>query len=239
MAKEGEIAYLRLLGEAGVRHAANKPFSDQNCHAYLMELGAIMALLPPPPASLLDIGCGTGWTSAFFARRGYDVVGVDIADDMIAQANLNKQRQQLANLHFRVADYEDLAFSEEFDCAVFYDSLHHAVDEQAAICMAYRSLRPGGVCITSEPGRGHHKKSVALGCIENFNVTEKDMPLRKIFALGKRAGFTQFRAFPHAIDLGQKIYGGRGARKASLLGSIGRALRWYLISNSGIGLMVK
>src|SRR5207244_11070644 len=86
MAKSGEIDYLKNLGAAGVWHAANKPFSDPGCGRYLAELGAILALLPPPPARLLDLGCGTGWTSVFFARAGYDVVGVDLAPDMIAHA---------------------------------------------------------------------------------------------------------------------------------------------------------
>src|SRR5947209_908993 len=92
MAKNGEIGYLSKLSEAAIRHAVNKPFSDPGCCRYLAEMGALLALLPPPPARLLDLGCGTGWTSVFFARAGYDVVGVDIAPDMIAHAEENRDR---------------------------------------------------------------------------------------------------------------------------------------------------
>src|SRR6516164_2425848 len=106
MAKQGERDYLKKLNADSVRHAVNKPFSDPDCGSYLMEIGAIMTLLPPPPARLLDVGCGTGWTSLFFARRGYEVVGVDIAPDMIHHANENKQRAQLDNVRFLVCDYE-------------------------------------------------------------------------------------------------------------------------------------
>ena len=86
MAKQGEIDYLMRIGEAGARHAAGKPYSDVGCGSYLMQIGCIMSLLPQPPCRLLDAGCGTGWTSVLFARRGYDVVGVDISEDMIFHA---------------------------------------------------------------------------------------------------------------------------------------------------------
>ena len=79
MAKQGEIDYLKNIGQDGIQHAVHKPFSDPECGKYLSELGAVFTLLPPPPARLLDIGCGTGWTSRFFARRGYEVVGIDMA----------------------------------------------------------------------------------------------------------------------------------------------------------------
>src|SRR5437763_5973390 len=109
MPKTGEIDYLKKLGAAGVRHAIDKPFSDPDCPRYLAEMAAVLALLPPPPARLLDLGCGTGWTSVFFARAGYDVVGLDLAPDMIAHAEANGTRAGLDRLEFVVADYEEMA----------------------------------------------------------------------------------------------------------------------------------
>jgi SAM-dependent methyltransferase len=152
MPKAGEITYLQLAGEASIEHATNKPFSDERCGQFLIALGAIRMRLPPPPARLLDLGCGTGWTSCLFAKMGYDVVGQDIAPDMIHYANVNKQRYQTPNVRFTVCDYEDMQFADEFDGAVFFDCLHHAEDERLALKMVYRALRPGGICVTHEPG---------------------------------------------------------------------------------------
>ena len=139
--KQGEIDYMRQIGEDGARSAYDKPFSHFTCSKNLVDLGLIMTLLPQPPGRLLDLGCGTGWTSAFFARRGYRVVGQDIAPDMIRFAEQNKTRYEASQLEFIVSDYESMSFSEPFDCAVFYDSLHHAVDERAALQSVYRALR--------------------------------------------------------------------------------------------------
>ncbi|MCC6416695.1 MAG: class I SAM-dependent methyltransferase [Gemmataceae bacterium] len=206
MAKSGEIDYLRNLDEAGVLHAVHKPFSDPGRARYLAEVAAVFALLPPPPARLLDLGCGTGWTSVFFARAGYDVLGVDIAPDMVVHARANGSRAGLDRLHFLVCDYEDLPFDGEFDGAVFYDALHHAVDEAAALRGAYQALRPGGVCVTSEPGEGHHQSPEARAAVARYNVTEKEMPPRRILELGRAAGFRHGRVYPHAFDLHHGLY---------------------------------
>jgi len=200
MAKLGEINYLRNLGDEGIHHAINKPFSDPACHVYLAQIGAVMSLLPPPPARLLDLGCGTGWTSVFFAKRGYEVAGVDIAPDMIEQANLLKEKEGLDNLTFAVCDYEELRYSECFDCAVFYDSLHHAVDEALAVRKAYQALRPGGICVANEPGKGHATSPEAMRAVERFGVTEKEMPPSRIIELAREAGFRQSYVFPHVLD---------------------------------------
>ena len=210
VSKQAEREYLRNLGEAGAWHSLNKPFSDPNCSRYLQEIGAILSLLPAPPGRLLDIGCGAGWTSVFFARRGYDVVGVDISPDMIEWAEKNRKRYGLENLTFAVCDFEQMAFRDEFDCVVFFDSLHHAEDERAALEKVYLALRPGGVCVASEPGHGHSSQPASVEATSKFGVAERDMPPSKIAAAAQSAGFEQFDVFPHAFDVLQIVYGAMG-----------------------------
>ena len=246
MAKQGEIEYLQKIGEDGIHHAVHKPFSDPMCGAYLTDLGTILSQLPPVPAKLLDLGCGTGWTSVFFAKRGYDVVGVDISPDMIFHANANKDREKLSNLRFVVSDYEGMGFEEEFDCAVFFDSLHHAVDEEVAIRHVYRALKPGGICLTLEPGRGHAKAAVSKAAVEKYGVTEKDMPPRRIIKMGKRAGFRDFTIFPrpsHLFRLTTCGFFGRLAQRAVVLRKLVTlaAMGWLLhsLKSHGIVCLVK
>jgi SAM-dependent methyltransferase len=201
MAKQGEIDYLKNIGDAGVRHAIRKPYGDADCDRLLMEIGMVLALLPPPPARLLDLGCGTGWTSALLARRGYDVVAVDISTDMIEYARQNPDARVSANLQFEVSDYEDLRFRDEFDCVVFFDALHHAVDEKLAISRAHAALKPGGTCVACEPGKGHQDAESSREAVRKWNVTEKDMPPDKIISMAREAGFREFRVYPHPYDL--------------------------------------
>jgi SAM-dependent methyltransferase len=199
--KQGEIDYIKSIGEAGARHAYDKPFSDATCAKNLIDVGVILSLLPPPPSRLLDLGCGTGWTSVFFAKRGYSVLGQDIAPDMIELAYRNKRRHGVEQLEFVVSDYESMPFESEFDGAVFYDALHHAEDEAAAVKAVWRALKPGGVLITHEPGTGHSKTVHAMEAMRLHDVNEKDMPPAWIFELGRRAGFRKFEQFTDPTEL--------------------------------------
>lgn len=212
MPKQGEIDYLRNIGEAGLAHAAGKPFSDAGCAQMLVDIGIVMQLLPPPPSRILDLGCGTGWTSLFLARRGHEVTGQDIAPDMVAAAEAARDREALANLRFVTSDYEGLAFDGEFDGALFFDSLHHAVDEEAALAGAYRALRPGGVLVTHEPGEGHEENPATQAAVARYGVTERDMPPRHIVAVARRVGFSGGRILVNTerlVRLGMGI-GGTG-----------------------------
>jgi len=213
MGKQGEIAYLRNWGAEGTAHAVNKPFSDELCGSFLAELGALLTLMPAPPAKLSDMGCGSGWTSIFFAKRGYDVMGLDIAEDMIKHANDNKHRAAIDNVRFMVGDYEQVKFLGEFNCVVFFDSLHHSVDEKASLRAAYDALLPGGICIASEPGTGHAKNKHTQEAVQKFAVTEKDMPPRKLIKLGKEIGFRKYHVYPHQRHLMTIIYQNHCNRK--------------------------
>jgi SAM-dependent methyltransferase len=217
MAKQDEIDYARNLTEVGQWHALNKPFSDPNCPGYLHRIASVIELMPQPPCYVLDAGCGSGWTSEFLARHGYRVVGVDIAPDAIHRAEQRRERATLDNLSFEVSDYEHLRFRGRFDVALFFDSLHHAADEELAMTAVYRALKPGGILITSEPGSGHADSDVATQAVTAFHTTEKDMPPSKIIRLGRRIGFREFRVFPHADTLSRVVYGASGTRRAAWL----------------------
>ena len=204
MPRQGELTYFDAIGEGGRQHALNKPFSDDSCGVEFMRLGSVFALLPPPPARILECGCGTGWLSYFLQKRGYDVVGTDVSAHAIDLARANPMFCELDPPEFIVADSEQLPFDSEFDAVVFYDSLHHAVNELEALRSAYRALKPGGVCITSEPGRGHHGRSQAV--IAQYDVTEKDMPPRYVRRLGRQVGFTKCKVYPRADHLGRLLF---------------------------------
>lgn len=246
MSKDGERNYYMKLGEEGIKHSINKPFSDVNCGEFLMGIGGVMSLLPSPPAKLLDLGCGVGWTSIFFAKNGYQVTGVDISDHSISIAREQKKIEKLNNLNFLIYDYEELPFKEEFDAVVFFDSLHHAENELLALKMAYISLKANGICITSEPGKGHSTQQTSINAMDKYNVTEKDMPPAKIVKLAKKVGFKRYKVLPHQFFLSKGIYNSViqtsnfQLLKPRFLREIAKYLKIFLNRNkNGIVLFVK
>ncbi len=198
MAKENEIAYLdawvKSHGDVDsgqvLQAVLDKPFTwGGDCGRHFADIGRIMQLLPAAPARILDLGVGSGWTSVMYARNGYDVFGQDISPSMIALAEKSLGKHPGLKLRFAVSDYETLGMPGEFDAAVFYDSLHHSVDEEAALRAVFAALKPGGILIALEPGAGHSTCEDTLETVAKYGVTEKDMPPRLIFEAGHKVGF--------------------------------------------------
>lgn len=204
--KQGEREYYRNIGEDGLRHALGKPFTDVKCGEYLADIAVMMSLFPPPPARGLDLGCGTGWTSSFLARRGYEIIGADISPEAIQAARERCEQDGFTNLQFLCADYEELHFREEFDFALFYDSLHHAEDERLAMQKAFEALKPGGCLLTFEPGVGHHLAETSRNAVEQYHVHEKEMPPSRIIHLARQVGFTQQTILPQPQVIHSLLY---------------------------------
>ncbi|WP_406696846.1 magnesium protoporphyrin IX methyltransferase [Sphingomonas glaciei] len=100
----------------------------------------LLSWLPPvlDGRRLLDAGCGTGALAEVAARRGADVVAVDVAGGLIEVARV---RVSAARASFHAGDMLDPAFGE-FDHVVAMDSLiHYRPDDLSAAleCLAART----------------------------------------------------------------------------------------------------
>jgi 2-polyprenyl-3-methyl-5-hydroxy-6-metoxy-1,4-benzoquinol methylase len=213
--KQGEREYFARIGPEGIRHSTLKPFSDEYCSINLANMDALFHFLAPPPARLIEFGCGVGWLSLFLAQRGYQVTGVDISPDAIAAANRQREARGLANAEFRVGDYEDPVPAGAYDYALFYDSLHHAEVEQLAVQRACEALKPGGALIAFETSAGHAETAVSKHAVAEFGVHEKDMTVDYIAQLGARAGFSRHLIIQRPHQLIRSLYRPSYAKGAS------------------------
>src|SRR6476619_3193223 len=70
---------------------------------------------------VLDLGCGDGTTALPAARLGADVLGVDIASNLVEAGNKRAQEQVLTNCRFQEGDATNLHELEDhtFDLVVF------------------------------------------------------------------------------------------------------------------------
>src|SRR5881398_1832670 len=73
-----------------------------------------------PGLKVLDLGCGDGTTALPAARRGADVLGVDIARNLVEAGNRRAQEYGLTNLRFQEGDACNLSelAGETFDLVV-------------------------------------------------------------------------------------------------------------------------
>lgn len=99
-----------------------------------------------PGMKVLDLGCGDGTTALPAAARGADVLGVDIADNLVAAGNERARAKGLTNLRFQQGDASDLKDLEDdsFDLVV---SIFGAMFAPRPFDVAHemvRVTRPGG-----------------------------------------------------------------------------------------------
>ncbi|HEX3907282.1 MAG TPA: class I SAM-dependent methyltransferase [Mycobacteriales bacterium] len=113
----------------------------------------LLPLMPPAPASLLDVGCGTGTLSVLLAQAGYAVTGVDSSRRMVAAA---RRKAQLAGVTvgFVIGDASDPAVSSSaFDVALCRHVLWALPDPAAAINRWNELLSPDGRLVLVEGQR--------------------------------------------------------------------------------------
>lgn len=95
---------------------------------------------------VLDIGCGTGQTTRDAARAASPgtALGVDVSDQMLAQARQHAESDGLDNVRFVRADAQTHAFSpEHFSLGVSRFGTMFFSDPEAAFANIGRALRPG------------------------------------------------------------------------------------------------
>src|SRR5947209_547184 len=95
---------------------------------------------------VLDLGCGDGTTALPEAKRGADVLGVDIAANLVEAGNRRAQEQGLTNCRFQEGDASNLEglADQSFDLLVSFFGAMFAPKPFDVAKEMVRVTRPGG-----------------------------------------------------------------------------------------------
>ena len=111
---------------------------------------------------VLDVGCGIGRWSMEFARRGAEVTGVDISEEMVRLAGDNMRREGLKG-SFSVNSIDEMDFPDNsFDLLHCSSVLMHVTDpDKFKKCCSnmVRVVRPGGHILLKELAPGKEWKT--------------------------------------------------------------------------------
>lgn len=101
--------------------------------------------------TLLDVGCGLGEASVYFALQGASVTSMDISDGMLdATRRLSERYGVVVKTHQSAAEELLLAPDEKFDVIYAGNLLHH-VDILRTVKLLKPHLAPGGMLVTWDP----------------------------------------------------------------------------------------
>lgn len=110
----------------------------------------VIASAAPPPATLLELGCGVGRVTRALAARGYEVTAVDESAAMLAHVTGGRA------VHSRI---ETLELGETFDIVLLASFLVHSGDpevRQALLSTCRRHVAAGGLVLIQREGAGWH-----------------------------------------------------------------------------------
>jgi ubiquinone/menaquinone biosynthesis C-methylase UbiE len=132
---------------------------------------------------LLEIGCGMGYDSLEFLKRGVRVTATDLTDNAAALARRHFDLEGVQAEAVRTANALDLPFADETFDAVWANGVLHATgDTRRAIQEARRVLKPGGRAIISH----FYRKPSWMYLLhrygrENIEHTDADPPVNDFY----------------------------------------------------------
>jgi SAM-dependent methyltransferase len=121
---------------------------------------------------ILDLACGYGRHALEFARRGYEVTGVDITPAFVEDAKMTARNEGL-EADFILSDLRDVGFNQEFDVVLNLadGAIGYLEDDQENLKIFDRistALKPGGkhlmdICNAEHAERFFPKKWWEIG----------------------------------------------------------------------------
>ena len=117
---------------------------------FLDEIGQYL----PKDGRILDLGCGFGLFSLYFAalEKERDLIGIDLNARRIEQATLSAKKLDLTNVRYEAMDVLDWSSDDTFDAIYFLDLVHHLPAEFVPVFLqkVRKLIRPGGILIIKD-----------------------------------------------------------------------------------------
>jgi 2-polyprenyl-3-methyl-5-hydroxy-6-metoxy-1,4-benzoquinol methylase len=143
---------------AGIRQsigAFNRPmFSNDLAEAWLPALGDLHRRLQAHPSPrVLDIGCGTGWSTINLARAypNARIEGLDLDHSSIEEARAHAERAGVADrVTFSVGDAAGLLAAERYDLVCMFETVHDMAHPIEALRRVRAALAPGAVVLIAD-----------------------------------------------------------------------------------------
>jgi SAM-dependent methyltransferase len=192
---------------------AKPAYSPHETPDLLTSFGALLSGLELySRLTVLDFGVGSGWTSWLLSQMGCRVIASDISATAL---RITAERYARFPLIGAVPQPQLLRFDGRrfelddgsVDRIACNDAFHHVGNPEEVLVEFHRVLRPGGVCVMSEPGPHHSRLPQAQAEMRNFRVVERDILVEEIESQARAAGFETievavFCGMPRFVDVG-------------------------------------
>lgn len=102
------------------------------------------------PELVCELGCGTGNIALRLSKKGYDIIGIDNSEDMLSEARLKAEKDNLDVL-FLLQDMREFELYGTVNCILcLCDSLNYITEEEGVLkvfSLVNNYLHPNGLFI--------------------------------------------------------------------------------------------
>jgi 2-polyprenyl-6-hydroxyphenyl methylase/3-demethylubiquinone-9 3-methyltransferase len=111
-----------------------------------LRLAWIDGVAPLAGHLVLDVGCGGGILADAMARKGAEVLGIDLAEKALKVAQLHALEAETPNIEYRAVSAEALAVERpgHFDVVTCMEMLEHVPDPASVVCACAALVKSGG-----------------------------------------------------------------------------------------------
>jgi 2-polyprenyl-6-hydroxyphenyl methylase/3-demethylubiquinone-9 3-methyltransferase len=111
-----------------------------------LRLGWIESLCPMKDRQALDVGCGGGILADSMARKGAQVLGIDLSTKALKVAQLHALEANTVGVSYREVSAEALAAEQpsQFDVVTCMEMLEHVPDPASVVQACATLVKPGG-----------------------------------------------------------------------------------------------
>lgn len=204
-------SYVSKLEDGEISWLHSKPFDPQPGNPQYFRLmfdllNILQAMRIPVRSRILEIGNGPGWVTEILLMLGFSVDALEPSADLIKIAQerclaLETHYRHVAqpNVRFHQTTLEEIEFEDQsFDAILFFDVLHHVVNEEIAMEKCFRFLKPGG-CLGVVEGAWHPDfkdlEQALIAEMANVGTLENPFSVEYIDHLLKKSGFIDIQRY--------------------------------------------
>ncbi len=171
----------------------------------------------PKGAKVLDAGCGAGQFTAYIQKQGYDAMGIDMSDGMLAFA-----RQKSPEAHFEKMDIMKLTFPQKSFSAILsaYSLIHipESSVESTLKGLASVLVDNGRLLVIAQKGETDHliDEPLQSGAKTFYNFFTSDRLKKHFESSGFNVIFQQEIATVNAYSMSDNIIYIMGQKQSTL-----------------------
>jgi len=139
-----------------------------------------------PCGTILELGCHAGFNLIHYAKKGFNITGVDVSQSLIDEARRRIRRQPRevrARIKIIKGFIEKIEFDEKYDTILLTETLEHVINPAKVMKKASECLADGGSIFVTSPstntGNNSHVRGISLNylakLVDNFGMYIHDV----------------------------------------------------------------